>query len=204
MTRTGLFGGSFNPIHVAHLVVAECARADAGLDEVLFVPARRPPHKHDAALAPGAQRLAMVQAALAGNDAFCACAAELERSGPSYTLLTVREIRRHLSSDAELVLILGGDMVADLPNWWHAQELVDEVGVIAVDRPGSRIEGALPALRGVFGAPWCRELMDRRVEAPLLEVSSTDIRRRVASGRSVRYLVPEPVRAYIHEHGLYR
>lgn len=203
MTCTAVFGGSFNPVHVAHLALAERVRDERSIDRILFVPALDPPHKPGERLASAADRFRMVELAVAGNEAFEASRIEMERGGPSYTLTTVRDLRDALGEDAELFLILGADSVREMPTWWRARELAEEVGVIAVPRPGERLEDNIRAAAGVFGNEWAGHTRGLALEGPLLEVSATEIRERLAAGRSVRYLVPEPVRAYILEHGLY-
>lgn len=203
MTRTGIFGGSFNPIHAAHLVVAERARDERSLDRILFIPARQPPHKPAKPVAPAADRLRMVELAIQGNDSFEASRLELDRAGPSYTLTTVRQLRDGLGKDAELFLVLGADSVHDMPTWWHARDLVREVEIIPVVRPGYSLEKDLDDLSRMFGADWARRVRELTVHAPSMDISSTEIRERVAAGRSIRYLVPEPVRQYILSRGLY-
>jgi nicotinate-nucleotide adenylyltransferase len=203
MTRTGIFGGSFNPIHAAHLVVAERARDERSLDRILFIPARQPPHKPAKPVAPAEDRLRMVELAIQGNDSFEASRLELDRAGPSYTLTTVRQLRDGLGKDAELFLVLGADSVHDMPTWWHARDLVREVEIIPVVRPGYSLEKDLDDLSRMFGADWARRVRELTVHAPSMDISSTEIRERVAAGRSIRYLVPEPVRQYILSRGLY-
>jgi len=176
MARTGIFGGSFDPVHVGHLILAERVRSERGLDEVLFVPAPRPPHKSDRPLIEARHRMRMVELAIEGNPAFKALSLEMERKGPSYTLTTV---------------------------WWRAEELVCEVDIIAFDRPGRTVEEALTRLQGVFGEAWADRVRELKVDAPLLDISATGIRRRIGEGKSVRYLVPEAVRIYIMDNGLY-
>ncbi len=201
--RTGIFGGSFDPVHVAHLILAERVRETRSLDRVLFIPARRPPHKPERELGPGPQRLQMLRLAIEGNPAFEALPVELEREGPSYTLQTVRELRERLGEAAQLYLIVGGDSLREIPTWWHAEELVREVAIIAVPRPGSPIEEALAEPAERFGDDWAARTRRLAVEAPLMEVSATEVRRRVREGLSIRYLVPEAVRKHILFAGLY-
>jgi nicotinate-nucleotide adenylyltransferase len=203
MARIGLFGGSFNPIHVAHLILAERVRERRFLDRVVFVPAGQPPHKPERPLAPAEHRLRMVELAVEGHPAFGVSRAEVERGEPSYTLRTVRETRAALGADDELFLLLGSDSVLDLPNWWHADELVQEVEIIAFERPGAPLEEELDALSRRFGEDWVRDVRALQVDAPLLEISSSDVRARREAGESVRYLVPDAVLAYIEERGLY-
>ncbi len=202
MPGTGIFGGSFNPVHVAHLIVAERVREVRGLERVLFVPAARSPHKPRAPLAPAQDRLRMLELCLEGNDAFAVESLELEREEPSYTLVTVRELRRRGTRDP--VLLMGADSILDLPNWWHAEELAREVPIVGFCRPGYDLEGGWEELTDRFGADWAEAVRRSMVEVPLMQVSATDIRRRLREGRSVRYMVPEGVLAYIEERGLYR
>jgi nicotinate-nucleotide adenylyltransferase len=202
--RVGLFGGSFNPPHVGHLVLAEWAHAERALDRVLFVVAGQPPHKAPRPLAPAADRLRMVGLAIEGNPAFEACDLELRRTGASYTLQTVRELRGGLGADVELFLIVGGDSLLELPTWWHAQELAREVPIISFGRPGTALESGLDGLAAHFGQEWVLRTRELMVDAPLMEVSATAVRQRVRDGLSVRYMVPEAVRAYIEERRLYR
>ncbi len=203
MARIGVLGGSFNPVHVAHLVLAEWARLERGLDRVLFVPAGQPPHKPSAPLAPAEDRARMVELAIAGNAHFELDRMELRRGGPSYTLTTVRELQRRFGTDARVFLLLGADSVLDLPTWWHARELVREAEVIGLDRPGSDLDEGLPALAGFFGERWVGRVRSLRVRAPQMGISASCIRQRIQSGLSVRYLVPDPVLDYIRQAGLY-
>ena len=202
--RIGVFGGSFNPPHVAHLILAERARTERALDRVLFVVAGRPPHKAPRPLAPAEDRLRMVELAVADNPAFEVSDVELRADGASYTLRTIRALKRALGPDAELLLMMGGDSLLDLPTWWHAQELAREVAIVTFARPGSELGGKLDTLAEHFGGDWVNRVRELMVQAPLMEISATDVRRRVRDGRSVRYMVPEAVRAYIEERGLYR
>jgi nicotinate-nucleotide adenylyltransferase len=203
MSRIGLFGGSFNPVHVAHMAAAERVRCDRQLDRVLFVPALNPPHKPEDPLASAEDRFRMVQLATADNDAFESCRVEIDRGGPSYTLTTVRELAEELGGEAELFLILGADSVRDMPGWWHAAELASEARIIAVPRPGQPLATHIAAAAHAFGEAWAEQTRALAVEMPLLDVSATRIRERIRAGLSVRYLVPEPVRRYILERGLY-
>lgn len=202
MKRAGIFGGSFNPVHTAHLLLAEWAREEAGLEVVLFVPASQPPHKPDRRLAPAADRLEMLRLATAPNPAFRISTVELERDGPSYTLTTVRELRREWGEGWQLCLLLGADSVLELPQWWRAAQLVQEVEVIGLPRRGSPPQ-ELDRLEETFGQEPAARIRDSMLPAPLVEISATEVRRRLRRGLSVRYMVPEAVRNYILEHGLY-
>ncbi|MCD6416394.1 MAG: nicotinate-nucleotide adenylyltransferase [Planctomycetes bacterium] len=203
MARIGILGGSFNPVHVAHLVLAEWVRVDRQLERVLFLPAGRPPHKSRAPLAPARHRARMLELALEGNRAFEMCRVELDSEGPSYTLRTVRQLRRRFGQADELFLLLGADSLLDLPHWWQARKLVEEVSIIAFGRPGYELERRWPELADEFGGDWVRVVKDLMVAAPLLNISATAIRERLRAGLSIRYLVPEPVREYILAQRLY-
>jgi nicotinate-nucleotide adenylyltransferase len=202
MRRIGLFGGSFNPVHVAHLILAEQAREKAELEQVRFIPARQPPHKPDMPLAADEDRVQMLRLATAGNPDFSVETLELEREGPSYTLRTVQELKRRLPAEVELCLMLGGDSVEDLPNWWRAGELVEAVSVVPMHRPGHTL-GETGELERAFGAEKADHILESAIDTPLLQISATNIRRRIERGDSIRYLVPEPVRQYILRHDVY-
>jgi nicotinate-nucleotide adenylyltransferase len=203
MTRVALFGGSFDPVHVAHLILAECALEEARLERVIFVPARRSPHKTDADPAPDADRLQMLRLATEGNDRFDVSDLEMQRPQPSYTLTTVRQFRDRLGPQCRLCLLLGADSIRGLASWWRVRELLEEVEVVAFARPGAPLEN-LCVLESQLGAAAVERLRRGLIRAPLLEVSAAGIRESLRAGRSVRYLVPEPVLRHIRERGLYR
>ena len=189
----GLYGGSFNPPHVGHLAVAQaCAEAGA-LRSVVWMPAATPPHKQgDPALAPARARLAMVAAAVEGNPLFSVSDSEIRRADdqPSYTVHTVRALTA--GGDA-WALIVGGDSLAGFAGWHRPREILDHVGLLVYRRPGADL-GFVP--------DW---VLDRTtfVDGPALDVSSTEVRAQIASGRSARYLVPDAVRGLIRARGLY-
>ena len=193
--RLALFGGSFNPPHVAHLAVAEAAAEAAGLGRVLWTPASTPPHKRgDPAVAAAEHRLAMTRLAVGGNDRFEVYDGEVRRGGVSYTVDTLRALRAAHPA-ADLVLLLGGDSLRDLAATWREPEAILALArVVAYRRPGAA-EAAVP--------PYVRA-RTQFVEAPPLDLSGTALRARLAAGRTVRYLVPDAVLAYIEMHGLYR
>ncbi len=186
----GILGGTFDPIHLAHLRSAEEAREALALERVLFVPAAEPPWKRGRA-APFADRLEMVRLALAPNPAFEACEIEGERPGPSYTVDTLRELARRLPG-RRLWFILGADAFAEIGSWHRASELYGLAGFCVVARPG--FEVAAPA-------PGCEV---RVLRGTLLEISASDVRARAARRASLRYLVPDAVIDYIDKHHLYR
>jgi nicotinate-nucleotide adenylyltransferase len=187
--KLGLLGGSFDPIHFGHLRAAENAREALALDQVAFVPASVPPHRR-APLTPARDRFAMVALATAGNPGFVACDLELERAGPSYTVDTLRALRALRPQD-EVVLIVGADAFAEMASWREPEALFALCAVAVVERPGASLGPAT-------GRPGLC------VEGAGLPISATDIRKRVAERRSIRYLVPDGVCDYIAKRGLYR
>ncbi len=203
MRKIGIFGGSFNPIHLAHLRLAEEARERLGLDKVIFVPVRLPPHKDPAALAGAQDRLRMVRLAISGNDRFGVSDTELRRRGRSYTVDTVAAMRRRFGRRAELYFLIGTDTVAELPTWREIRRLMGLCVFVPLSRPGKRLP-SIASLTPALGSKQARSILARTIRMPELDISGSDIRRRVAEGRSIRYLVPEPVAEYILRKGLYR
>lgn len=199
-----LFGGTFDPVHHGHLIAARAVAEHRGFSRITFVPSARPPHK-DAACAAAADRLAMLHLATSDEAMFDVCDLELQRSGPSYTFDTLTALRARAGEDVELHLLVGADTLADLPNWHRAAEVVQLAGVVVAARPpwDRRMEGILAALRQRLGPGVVERIAEGIVATPLIDISSSDIRRRVAAGRSIRFLVPEAVRQYIEGHGLY-
>jgi nicotinate-nucleotide adenylyltransferase len=193
MRRIGIFGGSFNPPHVAHLIGAEIAREALDLSTVLFMPASVPPHKQKMRLPDPQLRLQMVKAAIADNPNFEASDIELKRDGPSYTVDTLRELKQQYS-DAQLVLIIGMDNLEIFHSWRSSAEILSlaELGVMV--RPGYSKDKVSPELLSHV----------RFVEIPLLEISGTEIRKRIESIKSVRYMVTDPVMRIIEEASLYK
>lgn len=192
--KIGVLGGTFDPVHIGHLLAAECAREEFRLDEVWFMPAYAAPHKANPPTASPFQRLRMLELATASHPGFRVSRLEVDRGGVSYTYETVRELKR-LYPDGEFYWIVGADMVADLARWSRIEELVGEIRFIGLSRPGYGWKSAdLPAHVAAAVA---------EAEMPAIGVSSTEIRRLLASGRSARYLVPEPVLDYIREQKLY-
>jgi nicotinate-nucleotide adenylyltransferase len=191
--RIGLFGGTFDPVHLGHLRAAENAREALGLDRVALVPSAVPPHRGRPATAAG-DRLEMVRLAAATHPAFEAWDVELRRPGPSYTVDTVRAVQEERPGD-DLVLIVGADTWPEMASWREPERLFSMVEVGVAERPGS----PRPELRPPF--PSSRPV--RHVDGPSLPISATAIRARVAAGRSVRYLVPEAVLQYIETRRLY-
>jgi nicotinate-nucleotide adenylyltransferase len=192
--RVGAFGGTFDPVHLGHLIVAEQCREQARLDQVLFVPAARPPHKLEQELTAFARRVEMMELAIAGHPHFAVADIEKDRPGPSYTADTLAELQRRYP-DAELFLVIGSDCIGDLQNWHNPRGIGDLAELLIVARPGWGVDASsLPPALGR------RQI----VTAPLIDISSRDLRRRAAEGRSLRYLVPPAVDCYIGTHRLYR
>jgi len=190
---TGLFGGTFDPIHTAHLIIGEEAVRFLGLDRLVFLPAARPPHKSDEDITPLEHRLEMVRLAIADNPRFEVSDAEAALEGRSYTIETVRHFRRRLGESEELHFIMGADSLSQFLAWKDPDDLLAECGFAAVPRPGVDLDEADPGVRSRV----------RILDAPLLEISSSDIRERARTGKSIRYLVPAAVAAYISEKNLY-
>jgi nicotinate-nucleotide adenylyltransferase len=196
---TGVFGGTFDPIHVAHLAVAEAARDTYGLRRVLFVPASEPPHKPGRGITPVEHRLAMVEAAIAGNAGFKISRIEIERPGPSYTVDTLVALR-DTDPGGHLALILSAESFAELPTWHRAEGILELADLIVAPREGYRTVATETVGREV-------PLGETRVvhlDGPRIRLSASEIRERAAAGRSIRYLVPDAVAAYIGDHDLYQ
>ncbi|HEX8830656.1 MAG TPA: nicotinate-nucleotide adenylyltransferase, partial [Longimicrobium sp.] len=188
--RIGVFGGTFDPPHLGHLVVASDACGALGLDRVLWIPSAVPPHKVATVQAPAEARLEMVRAAIEGDPRFEADDLELRRPGPSYTVDTLRDLaRRH--AGAELVLLIGADNLREIPGWREPQEILKLARVAVLSRDGAGVppDAPVPAVA---------------VEVTRVDVSATEVRRRAAAGETIRYLVPDAVRALVERRGLYR
>jgi nicotinate-nucleotide adenylyltransferase len=193
--RAGILGGTFDPVHTGHLVLAEQARSQLPLDVVLFLPAGRPWRKSERVITDASHRLAMLRLAVAGNDAFAIVESELRGEGPTYTADTLERLAADRPDD-ELWFIAGADALADMPNWHDPVRILRYARLAAAARNAT--EGAMPL-------PPVEGIEDRtdRFGMPRLDISSTDIRARVAGGRSIRYLVPDAVAAYITKRALY-
>jgi nicotinate-nucleotide adenylyltransferase len=200
--RIGIFGGTFDPIHLGHLILAEQCREQARLDQVLLVPAARPPHKPDQVMTPFARRVEMIALAIAGHRAFQIDELEKERLGPSYTIETLEALHQRYPQ-AELALILGSDCLPDLAHWREPVRILELATLLLAPRPGWSLwpDQQLRASLGL--APEAR-LRQEVIHSPLIEISSRDLRRRVREGHTIRYLVPRAVEKYIEEHNLYK
>ncbi|MBX9678979.1 MAG: nicotinate-nucleotide adenylyltransferase [Gemmataceae bacterium] len=199
--RIGVFGGSFDPVHLGHLIVAEQCREQAKLDRVLFVPAARPPHKPGRVLAPFHHRADMLLLAISGNPAFAVEELEKDRPGPSYTVDTLAELKRR-EPDAELHLIIGSDTLNDLHQWRDPKGIISLAGLLIVGRPDA-LAVSEARFRQSLGLGMTEPLHMETIRCPLLEIASSDIRLRLGEGRSVRYLISRAVEAYLEDKGLY-
>lgn len=197
--KVGILGGTFDPVHTAHLIVAEQAREQLGLDNVLFIPAGEPWRKSERAITPAEHRLAMLRLAVQGNDAFGISDIELRRPGSSYTADTLESLAAERLDDA-FWFIMGADALADLPNWRDPARIVRHARIAVAPRDRYEHLEVIQAEGDIDGI----DIRIDRFECPQLEISSTDIRERAARGASIRYLVPDAVEAYIREHNLYR
>jgi nicotinate-nucleotide adenylyltransferase len=199
--RIGIFGGTFDPVHYGHLIVAEQAREQAELDQVWFVLSARPPHKVDRSLTPFERRAEMLSLALAGQEHhFRVSTIEKDRPGLSYTADTLAAFEEQ-NRGADWFLILGADSVKDLPTWHEPLRITKKSTILVAARPGHPVwtGGELAARLGVDP----QEVRLRLVEVPLIDIASRDLRRRVAEGRSLLYQVPRSVEVYVREKKLY-
>ena len=193
----GIIGGTFDPIHNAHLFIAEEARVRFARDRVLFIPNAVPPHKQDESVSDSASRLRMVELAVEANPWFECSRIEIERPGPSYAVDTLTELRRH-EPDAELYFVTGMDTLAEIPTWHRPDEVIRLAQFIVAERPGCSWAEVMTEL------PVDLVQRVRRMATHNLEISSTDIRRRVQQHLPIRYLTPDSVVQFIADNGLYR
>jgi nicotinate-nucleotide adenylyltransferase len=195
-----VFGGTFDPPHYGHLAAAEEAGEAFGLERVLFVPTGQPPHKPGAPVTAAVHRVRMTELAIADNSRFALSRVDVDRPGPSYTVDLLALLHAEHGPGMELYFVVGMDMLASFLTWHEPAEVIAQCQLVGVMRPGyapvdvAALERALPAARGRVHV----------LRAPGLDVAGTELRARIAAGRSVRYLVPPPVAAYIREQGLYR
>ncbi len=194
--RIGVLGGTFDPIHLAHLILGEVALAELDLDRVIFVPTGQPWRKSGREIAPGADRLEMARLAVAGNPAFEVSSLEIDREGPSYTEVTLEALQGQ-NPGAELFFILGRDALADFPNW-HDPQRIAELATLAVAERDGVADGG-PAEDDLSGL----HVRLCHLSMPTIAITATSVRENVRRGRSIRYLVPDSVAGYIAERGLY-
>lgn len=197
--KIGLLGGTFDPIHIGHLIIAQEVRVRLDLDKIVFIPASHPWLKIDREITDAQHRLAMIKLAIASDSCFEVSTAELDRPGPTYTVDTVEALKAESNPTDELYFIVGSDALADFPRWKEPERVVSLCQIVQVERPGSsNIDPAAlkPLIPGVSSCL-------RPVDVPQIDISSTAIRERVGMGYPIRYMVPPDVEAYIYEHGLY-
>ena len=198
--RIGILGGTFDPIHIAHLIIAEESRMRVPLQKVVFIPTGRPWLKSDGQITAGSLRLEMVRLAVADNPAFDSSAIEIDRPGLTYSVDTLEELVEQWGPDVEINFIIGVDSLLSLPRWKDPERFLDLCTLTAITRPGyssdalEEVKRRFPALERKLGL----------IEGPLIDISGTEIRRRVALGLSVKYLVPPKVESFIAEQGLYK
>ena len=201
--RIGLFGGTFDPPHTGHLIMAESLRQDAELDRVIFLPSGQPPHKIDWNITPAPHRREMVRLAIAGNPQFTISDWELTQSGPCYTLETAKYFKSQFP-DQQFCWLIGSDSLADLPTWHGFEELIMTIDILTAQRGGFALDTILQQVSDEVSRRAFDKLKANIVRTPTIEIASRNIRRRVKRGQDIRYLVPEAVREYILREGLYR
>lgn len=200
MCKLGVMGGTFDPIHYGHLVAAEGARDELALDKVVFIPAGKPPHKPGHDIADPRDRYLMTGLAISSNIFFEISSIEIDRPGPSYTVDTIQSIM-DLYPGAEIYFITGADAVLDIITWKNVGKLLSICYFVAASRPGYPLDELRQKVSAFIEYPEQKILS---MAVPALAISSTDIRRRVREGKTIKYLLPEPVEDYIVRHKLYR
>lgn len=200
VVNIGVLGGTFDPVHLGHLIIAEEVREQLRLDRVLFVPSGHPWLKEERIISTAEHRVSMLRLALASNPRFQISMVDIERRGPSYTVDTLTDLKRQFVDSASFFFILGWDSLAQLPQWRDVPRLLQLCRLVAVGRPGSA-KPRLSVLEAVLPGVSKNVLL---LPKPLIGISSSEIRQRVVQGLSIKYLVPEAVETYIREKGLYR
>jgi nicotinate-nucleotide adenylyltransferase len=200
--RLGLFGGSFDPVHYGHLLLAECCREECQLDAVWFVPAAIPPHKQNQTLSTAADRIEMLKLAIGGHEQFAVYTGEIERGGVSYTVDTLEQLNRE-QPQRQLFFLMGADSLADLPNW-RQPERICELAIPVVVRRAGAPEPDDAVLTRLMTKEKLEIARKHWVEMPTIDLCASDLRRRVAAGQSIRFRTPRAVEKYIETHGLYR
>jgi nicotinate-nucleotide adenylyltransferase len=200
--RIGILGGTFDPVHYAHLAIAEEVYCALQLRRVLFVPAGQPPHKEGEHITAADQRVAMLSLALGSNPHFALSLVDVQRAGPSYTVDTLRLLHHEWGSQAHFYFIIGGDSLQDLPTWHDPAGIVQQATIVALTRPGyPAVEAVRTALLARLPGSQGRLLT---VEGPQIDLSATRLRQRVAAGRPIRYQTPDEVADYICRYRLYQ
>ncbi len=198
--KIGILGGTFDPVHHGHLILADDVRQKFSLDKVVFIPSGMPPHKAVSSVTEAEHRFNMVRIAVSTNTGFEVSRIEIDRSGYTYTIDTLTQLKREYGDDTELLFIIGADVVNDLLTWKNYEMVFGMCGFIAVLRPGFDNESFVKRIN------WLEETYKAKIyttDTPLIEISSTIIREKLQRGQSIKYLVPESVEAYVTENGLY-
>lgn len=199
--RLGLFGGTFDPVHNGHLILAELCREQCRLDEIWFLPTAVPPHKRDSECTPTETRIEMLELAVAGNEHFAVNRYEVDRGGVNYSVNTLRHFCEEMPG-TDIFFLMGADMVHDLPNWRESAKVCELVTIVSVRRAGMP-DPDYRNLAGFASDERIEAFRRHQVDMPAVEISSTDIRKRVGQGRTIRYLTPSAVAQFILSHGLY-
>jgi len=199
--RTGVFGGSFDPVHFGHLLLAEQCREQARLDRVLFVPCNIQPHKQDGPRATDRQRIEMLQLGIAGHKSFEVSEIEMKRGGVSYTIDTLNELKADFSDD-ELFLLMGDDSLESFAKWKEPKQICELATIVVVSRPGSG-DVDLDALKPFASDERFEQILQHKIASRNIDISSSDVRQRVNDGSSIRYLMPRSVEKYIETQKIY-
>jgi nicotinate-nucleotide adenylyltransferase len=197
--RIGILGGTFDPVHYGHLLMAETCREQLQLTEVRLMPAGSPPHKPDRKITDGHARADMLALAVSGYPELIVDRRELRRTGPSYTVDTLRELREQFS-DAEVFLLIGADSLKDLATWREPDEILKLATVVAVNRPGQ------PELTQQQSVDWVGTEFASKIQLlsmPGTDLSATELRQRIHEGKQLRFMTPKAVEAFIHQHNIY-
>lgn len=197
--KIGIMGGTFDPIHIGHLFIAEAVRTEYKLDKILFIPSANPPHKQNSCVTRAMDRYAMTVLATHSNPHFSVSDIEFRRSGPSYTIDTVRELTEIYGRDTEFYFVTGADTIQEIPTWKNIHDLLELCNFVATLRPGC--VNSIDNIVEYFGEQGRRRI--HQLPTPELEISSTDIRQRIKSGKSIKYIVPESVENYLRKENLY-
>jgi len=198
-----LFGGTFDPIHNGHLIVARAVAEQLAVEKVILIPSAVPPHKMDQQISPAADRLQMAQLAVSEDYLFEVSDCELHRSGPSYTLETVLHFRQLCGPAVQLFWLIGADTISDLPGWYKIADLLEHCTIVTAARPGCEMND-WHLLGDKLSSPQIQQLKKHVLKTPLIEISATEIRRRVMQNQSIKNLVPPAVNDYIVSSGLYQ
>ncbi len=199
--RIGILGGSFDPVHLGHLILAECCREACSLEKVLLIPAALSPHKQGSQPASGEARVEMLNLAIGGHAPFEVCRVELDRGGVSYTVDTLAKLKESHQED-DLYFLMGGDSLIDFPNWREPARICELATVVFVSRP-HEASPDFDALLAALSEDQVARIREHHVEMPQLDISSSDLRNRVNTGRSIRFQTPRAVEKYIEAHRLY-